>query len=112
MKKRLRKKLHKAEFAEFGRRVVIEHSDGDSDMILDLLIEAVEAEGCCCGGGTSPSHSDLVIELGRKSDRPDDRFQRILDRIKTSPSVRRIRYSDPFDLWHGPADAPEPLHQS
>ncbi|HEY2932919.1 MAG TPA: 50S ribosome-binding protein YggL [Acidobacteriota bacterium] len=56
MKKRLRKKLHRGEFCEFGFEVRFQLSEGLDDARLeqfwDIFIgEAIEARGLMCGGG-------------------------------------------------------------
>lgn len=106
MKKRLRKKLRKKEFAEYGRRVAIDHSLDDAYEFLDRFIEAVETESCSCGGSTSRTSSDMVIELGTRSDDLTGRFNRILKTLQTDPSIKSIAYSELFDLWHGSNELP------
>jgi uncharacterized protein YggL (DUF469 family) len=51
--KRLRKKKHCGEFTEWGRQLVIIRNRNDGlDEFLDAFIEeAIEANGCHCGGG-------------------------------------------------------------
>ena len=52
MKKRLRKKKHLDEFAEWGRRLVIKRNrkDGFDDFLDNFIRDAIEANGCYCGG--------------------------------------------------------------
>ena len=65
MKKRLRKKKHCGEFTEWGRQLVIMRNQKDGfDEFLDAFIEeAIESNGCYCGGGGNEDKLDVVVEL-------------------------------------------------
>ena len=80
MKKRLRKKKHLGEFTEWGRQLVIMRNRKDGfDGFLDAFIEeAIESNGCYCGGGGKEDKLDVVVELGRRSDDPAARLKRII----------------------------------
>ncbi|NQT87852.1 DUF469 family protein, partial [bacterium] len=69
MKKRLRKKKCIGEFAEWGREVMVTlRSAADFDGFLDTFIEqAIEANGCCCGGGGKGDTLEFIVQLGRVS---------------------------------------------
>jgi uncharacterized protein YggL (DUF469 family) len=73
MKKRLRKKKHHGEFTEWGRQIVITRNrkDGIDDFLDTFVEEAIEANGCYCGGGGGDEKLDFVVELGRSSADPD-----------------------------------------
>src|SRR4030067_1687793 len=79
MKKRIRKKKHHGEFTEWGRQPVITRNPKDGfDEFLDAFIEeAIEANGCYCGGGGKEDKLDVVVELGRRLDHPAARLKRI-----------------------------------
>ncbi|MCF8128230.1 MAG: YggL family protein [Deltaproteobacteria bacterium] len=103
MKKRLRKKKHLEEFAQWGRQIVIvldekEKLNGFLDAFID---EAIEANGCYCGGGGSPEKLSFVIELGRRSDNPDGRFKKIGDWLDARADIQRWKASEKIDLCHG-----------
>jgi uncharacterized protein YggL (DUF469 family) len=68
MKKRLRKKKHYGEFTEWGRQLIVTRNRKEGfDEFLDAFIEeAIEANGCYCGGGGSDDRLDVVVELGRR----------------------------------------------
>jgi uncharacterized protein YggL (DUF469 family) len=89
MKKRLRKKKHRGEFAELGQQIVIiRNRKDDFDGFLDAFIEeAVEANGCYCGGGGKEDKLDVVITLGRRSDDPEARLKKITAWLNTRPDV-------------------------
>jgi uncharacterized protein YggL (DUF469 family) len=109
VKKRLRKKKHVGEFTEWGRQIRITRTFKDGlDAFLDAFIEeAIEANGCYCGGGGCEDELDFVVELGRCSGNPDAKIKKITAWLDTRQDVRCWQVSEAFDLWHG--ECPE-LH--
>jgi uncharacterized protein YggL (DUF469 family) len=102
MKKRLRKKTHKDEFAVFGRQVIVRRNIKDSfDLFLDNFIEIIEAHGCVCGGGGKEDHLDVVVELGRRDQKPDERMNAIEKVLRNDSSVTSIEIGEEFDVWNG-----------
>lgn len=103
MKKRFRKKRHFAEFAEWGRQLVITRNRKDEfDTFFDSFIEeAIEANGCYCGGGGKEDTLNVIVELGRRSDHPDAKMARITEWLETRSDVQSWRMGEEFDLWHG-----------
>lgn len=103
MKKRLRKKKHYGEFTEWGRQIVVIRNlmDGFDEFLDAFVEEAIEANGCYCGGGGKENKLDVVVELGRRSDDPDARLKRITAWLKVRSDVESWKVSEEFDLWHG-----------
>ena len=103
MNKRLRKKKHCGEFTEWGRQLDITRNRKDGfDEFLDAFIEeAIELNGCYCGGGGKEDKLDVVVELGRRSDDPDARLTRIAAWLDARADVQSWRMGEEFDLWHG-----------
>jgi uncharacterized protein len=103
MKKRLRKKKHRGEFTEWGRQVVITRNqkDGFDEFFDGFIEEAIEANGCYCGGGGKEDKLDVVVELGRRSDDLSARLKRITAWLNARPDVENWRVGDEFDIWHG-----------
>lgn len=103
MKKRLRKKKHLGEFTEWGRQLVIlRNLKNGFDEFLDAFIEeAIELNGCYCGGGGKENKLDVVVELGRRSDDPDARLKRITAWLDARSDVESWKVGEEFDLWHG-----------
>lgn len=103
MKKRLRKKKHRGEFTEWGRQLVITRNRKDAfDEFLDSFIEdAIEANGCYCGGGGMEDKLDVVVELGRRSDHPDARLKKITEWLHARPDVESWNAGEEFDIWRG-----------
>ena len=102
MKKRLRRKKHVGEFAEFGRQLIINRNQKQGfDEFLDAFIkEAIEANGCFCGGGGCDDKLDVVVELGRRSKNPDARLKRIISWLETRSDVENFQVGQEFDLWY------------
>jgi uncharacterized protein len=103
MKKRLRKKKHSGEFTEWGRQLVITRNrkDGFEEFLDAFIEEAIEANGCYCGGSGKEDKLDVVVELGRRADDPAATLQKITAWLDARPDVLGWRTSDEFDLWHG-----------
>lgn len=76
-------------------------SDG-FDEFLDAFIEdAIESNGCYCGGGGKEDELDVVVELGRRSDDPDARLSRIAEWLSAQTDVENWSVGEEFDIWHG-----------
>jgi uncharacterized protein YggL (DUF469 family) len=103
MKKRLRKKKYIGEFTEWGRQLVITRNCKDGfDEFLDAFIEeAIESNGCYCGGGGKEDKLNVVVELGRRSDDPDAKMTKITAWLDARSDVQSWRLGEEFDLWHG-----------
>ena len=103
MKKRLRKKKHLAEFAKWGRRLVVKRntSDNPEEFQDAFLLEAVEGNNCYCGGSLSDDGLNVIVELGVMSDNPDERFSKITTWLDARPDVEKWQSGPLTDLWHG-----------
>lgn len=103
MKKRLRRKKHLGEFTEWGRQLVIKRNRKDGfDEFLDAFIrDAIEANGCYCGGGGKDDKLDVVVELGRTKDDPAARMKSVTDWLDSRPDVLNWKTGEQFDIWHG-----------
>ena len=103
MRKRLRKKKYRGEFTAWGRQLVIMRNRKEEfDEFLDAFIEeAVESNGCYCGGGEKEDKLNVVVELGQRSDHPNARMARITAWLETRSDVQIWRVGEEFDLWHG-----------
>ncbi|MDZ7759650.1 MAG: 50S ribosome-binding protein YggL [Desulfovermiculus sp.] len=103
MKKRMRKKKRLGEFTEWGRQLVISRNSHEGfDEFLDAFIdEAIEANGCYCGGGGSADKLSFIVELGRRKHDPDARMANIESWLGTRPDVDTWEVGPEFDIWHG-----------
>src|SRR5208283_3698956 len=115
MKKRLRKKKHGGEFTEWGRQLVMTRNrkDGFEEFLDAFIEEAIEANGCYCCGGGKEDKLDVVVELGRRSDDPAARLQKITAWLDDRPDVQGWRTRDEFDVWNGDfCDIEEEIEQA
>ena len=101
MKKRLRKKKHCGEFREFGCQLIITRNQKEEfDEFLDACLEeAIEANGCYCGGGGKEDKLDVVVELGRQSVDRADRMKRIEAWLAARDDVQNWEKGTEFDIW-------------
>ena len=103
MKKRIRKKTHRGEFTEWGRQIVITRNrqEGFDEFLYAFVEEAVEANGCYCGGGGKEDKVDFIIELGCKSDERAARLSAVTAWLDARPDVQGWKMGEEFDLWRG-----------
>jgi len=102
MRKRVRKKKHRDEFSEWGRRLVITRNCKDEfDAFLDAFIDMIEANYCYCGGGGKEDTLDIVVELGRSGNDREARVRSIIAWLESRQDVKSWRFGEEFDLWHG-----------
>ncbi len=104
MKKRLRKKLHRGEFQEFGFPVAWQFSPAlDSEgceLFFDALIGKVEAAGLSFGGGGGPEGGSGFLCLAKRGSASEK------DRVQLAEWFRKLEIEvtvGPLeDAWHGP----------
>lgn len=103
MKRRLRKKKRLAEFTEWGRQLIVtRNTKENADAFQDaFILEAIEGNGCYCGGGMSEDRINVIVELGKSSDNPEERFAKIIAWLDGRSDVQGWEASPLFDLWHG-----------
>ena len=106
MKKRIRKKQRIGEYTEWGRHVAIARkSESGFDDFLDAFVEeAIESNGCFCGGGGKGKRMDFIVELGRGLDDAEAKMKRITAWLNARTDVPIWRSSITFDLWHDDAE--------
>jgi uncharacterized protein YggL (DUF469 family) len=107
MKRRLRKKLHVAEFRQFGFEVAVllagDPDEKAADDFLDaFILEGIEANRLSCAGGGGPKRWHFIVQ-------PDDRYggtksdrDRVAYWLAQRPAVEQFRVGALIDLWHGP----------
>lgn len=82
--------------------VIVRNRKEGFDEFLDAFIEeAIESNGCCCGGSGKEDKLDVVVELGRRSDDPDAKLIIITAWLDARPDVERWKVGEEFDIWHG-----------
>jgi uncharacterized protein len=102
MKKRLRKKKHVGEFAEYGREIIIKlNRNDDSDEFFDaFIVEAIEGNGCYCFGGGTPNRYGMFVTLGRRCENPDAKMKAIIAWIEAQPDVESWTVSEEYDAFY------------
>lgn len=101
MRKRLRKKLHRAEFREFGVLIQGKFKEIPSDEVLQSLVTYVESLGLSIGGGMDDEQFSFMVELG-KTDCAAKREQFLAGVEKTAffPVAIDFVPSELVDLWN------------
>jgi uncharacterized protein YggL (DUF469 family) len=109
MRKRLRKKLRRAEFTElvFGIQytLVAGVSDKAADDFLDrFLTNAVEANKLLCGGGGQGVAWDFVVTLAGRGSPSEAQRQILAKWLAEQPEVLSYTLGEFVDGWHGPEE--------
>ncbi|QDU07716.1 50S ribosome-binding protein YggL [Gimesia aquarii] len=114
MKKRLRKKKHLGEFKEWGTSITIKRTTCvDFDSFLDDFIEqAIEGNHCCCGIGGMDDSFDGIIQLGTKSNHPEERLKAIKTWLDRRPDVDHYVTGKLIDLWYGPFEESDSIENA
>ncbi len=105
MRRRLRKKLRLAEFAQMGFTVKYQPEPVLAASVLEafldrFILQAIEANDLHCGGGGGPEEWDFfVCPNGRRSATDVDR-QRVRAWLESEPGVRNLRVGPLQDAWH------------
>jgi uncharacterized protein YggL (DUF469 family) len=103
MKKRLRKKKHISEFAEWGRQLIATRNTMmDADAFQDaFIIEAIEGNRCYCGGSLSDDKIVVIVELGKMSEDPESKFAKVTAWLDARSDIKEWRAGPLFDIWYG-----------
>lgn len=102
MRKRLRKKKHLKEFTDWGTAItVIRNRTNDFEQFIDDFIEqAIEGTVCSFGGGGKEDRLEGVIQLGCKTNRPEERLHHIMNWLKSRDDVLEFKFGPLVNLWH------------
>ncbi|WP_304708958.1 50S ribosome-binding protein YggL [uncultured Rikenella sp.] len=104
MKKRLRKKFRKGEFAEFGFEVDFDYSavadSGNFTPFWDEFVDRIESLGLCCGGGGAEHQSYFIDKPGRGSVSSEQR-QALIDWLTNRSDVTNVVAGELRDAWYG-----------
>jgi len=103
MKKRLRKKKHIGEFAERGRQLIAaRNTKTDAEAFQDaFIIEAIEGNGCYCGGSLPDDKLNVIVELGKMPEEPESKFATVTAWLDTRTDIEEWKAGPLFDLWYG-----------
>ncbi|MDD2526244.1 MAG: 50S ribosome-binding protein YggL [Bacteroidales bacterium] len=107
MKKRLRKKLHKAEFKELGFELQFDLPDSTLsqddylEFCLRFLKEAIEENGLLCVGGIGVGGRLMIVKQSRGSVTEEQRAI-VVNWLNNEPLVQNVRVGEFRDAWYGP----------
>ena len=113
MRRRLRKKLRRAEFTEYGFVVQYRAHTGHTRAVIDdlldrFILEAIEANDLNCGGGGGPSEWDFFVCANGRRSATDVHRRRVDEWLRDQMEVAERRISALHDAWNGP-DEPSDL---
>lgn len=104
MKKRLRKKLRKGEFAEYGFDLTVRlRPEADDDAWLDTLIAYVEARGLGVGGSTTNGFFVAALDGRRRKVTEDDRAE-MAHWLNGESALQTFAVGRLQDAWWGKVD--------
>ena len=106
MKKRLRKKLRRGEFAEYGFSIWFRFDRGLAEQEWDRLIdrfldELIEANGLQFGGGSSGNEWDGVVALAVRGSASEGHRQLVGGWLESQSAIAEFRIGDLQDVWYG-----------
>src|SRR5438132_13115934 len=106
MRKRLRKKLHQGEFAEYGFSIWFrfnqELTEEESDRLMDrFLDELIEANRLQFGGGGNGKEWDGVVALAGRGSAREEHRQLVSDWLESQSAIAEFRIGDLQDVWYG-----------
>ncbi len=52
-----------------------------------FIVEAIEGNGCYCGGSLSDDKIDVIVELGKVSEDPEGKFARVTAWLDTRSDI-------------------------
>jgi uncharacterized protein len=113
MRKRLRKKKHLGEFVEWGVPLAVRrrHDEDFDNFLEDFLTQAIEANGLAFGGSGLGDRLTGIIELGRPADPVDAHLQQVRRWLDAREDVEQYLVGQFVDLWHGPFDELDAIHE-
>ncbi len=117
MKKRLRKKLHRGEFQEFGFQISWRFTPAltppEDDQFFDVLIEMVETAGLTFGGGGGGEEegSGFFCRAKHGSASDKDRLS-VEDWFSKSRANVSVKIGPLEDAWHNPQPQSETVYST
>ena len=108
MRKRLRKKLHIGEYAEFGfviKALIITKITEELllEFLDDLILFVEEHDMCLCGSANKHGQCEFIISSYERSLRHKDQYL-IVKWFREKESIRDIYVTDFIDMWYGDFD--------
>ena len=106
MRKRLRKKLHRKEFAEYGFSIWLRFNKGlaeqESDRFIDrFLAELIEANGLQFGGGGNRNEWEGVVAKAGRGSASEAHRQLVRDWLGSRSAIAEYQIGELQDVWYG-----------
>ncbi len=106
MRKRLRKKLHKGEFAEYGFSIWFRFHQGlaeaeSSELIDRFLDELIETNGLQFGGGGNEMEWDGVVAMAGRGSTSEEHRQMLGGWLGKQSAIAEYRIGHLQDVWYG-----------
>jgi hypothetical protein len=105
MKKRIRKRLHKGEFQEFGFRVLVKMKEGLTsearEAFLDeFILQAIEAKGLLFGGGTDERELSGFVTQADRGSATDAHRRGVGAWLQNRLEVIEVEIGNLVDAWY------------
>ena len=106
-RKRQRKKLHLAEFQEFGFRVRFQFSQEFTEAQLkhlmgDFMVNSIEKGGLMfVGGGTLDRWEGFVVLDASRGSATEEHRQLVTEWLESRPEVTEFEVGPLVDAWYG-----------
>lgn len=105
MKKRLRKKLHRGEFQEFGFCVSFDLVPGltvqERNHVLDEFIDMIEQHGLEFGGGGARDTWEGFVALDSRGTATETHRAAVREWLQTQAKISAVRIGELRDAWYG-----------
>jgi len=108
MRQRLKKKLHKGPFKEYGFEVSGKLRENvDCDKLLDDFIDFIVRNDMCCAGGFRPDGFGFFIQAGKKKDKPEERRESVISWLDNNSDIFSCKAEDLIDAFYPPEEMME-----
>ena len=110
MKKRLRKKTHRGEFAQYALPVrfqfVSGFSETDADRFIDEFLGFIESINLYFGGGGGSEGWDGFFDMSKPGD-IRSASEPAVEWLRNHPQVVSVETDEPMDAWYGNHEWPD-----
>ena len=98
MRKRLRKKLRKGEFREFGFEIAFRVKERRDELLDRFILEAIEGNGLLFGGSEI---GGFATSTANGASATDDQREKVRAWLEAQPEITDISIGELRDAWHG-----------
>jgi uncharacterized protein len=98
VRKRLRKKLRKGEFREFGFEIAFRVKKRRDELLDRFILEAIESNGLLFGGSEMGGFATSAAD---RASATDDQREKVRAWLEAQPEITDISIGELRDAWHG-----------